>query len=82
MLCQRSTNVVISIMPEKKNDIVDNNDFDLASLSEFERLRLLNATGMLIDFLISQLGDDEIRAFGVIHRNDEGTKAPIKFLGE
>ena len=56
--------------------------FDLASLSELERLRFLNATGMLIDFLISQLGDDEIRAFGVIYRNDDGTKAPIKFLGE
>jgi hypothetical protein len=65
-----------------KIDIVGNNGFDLASLSKFERFRFLSTTGMLIDFLISQLGDDEIRAFGIIHRNDDGTKAPIKFLGE
>jgi len=66
----------------RKNDSVGNNGFGLAPLSEFERLRFLNATGMLIDFLISQLSDDEIRAFGIIHRNEDGTKVPIKFLDE
>jgi hypothetical protein len=28
------------------------------------------------------LNDDEIRAFRIIRRNDDGTKAQIKFLGE
>jgi hypothetical protein len=60
--------------------MVGNNGFDLASLSKIERLRLPNPTGMLIDFLTSQLGDDEIRAFGIIHRNDDGTKTSINFL--
>ena len=56
--------------------------FDLVYLSELERLRFINTTGMLIDFLISQLDDDEIRASRIIRRNDDGTKAQIKFLGE